>query len=101
MNCVCRIILYKNCKIYFHVVCEGGEFNTQVDIILNQWAEQQLPQISVDAGWETLQKEFKALIQPKPNQKNPDDIFDSLKLAVLDELLKRHKWEEKVGIVFH
>lgn len=66
---------------------------------MNQWAEQQLPQISVDAGWETLQKEFKALIEPKSTLKNHDDIFDSLKSAVLEELLARHKWEEKVSVI--
>lgn len=48
-----------------------------------------------------MQKEFKALIQPKTCQKNQDDIFDSLKSAVLGELLKRHKWEEKVSIFFY
>ena len=68
-----------------------------MDILLSQWAEQLLPKISVEAGWETLQQEFRKLIQRNKLQKDHDDIFDDLKTAVLDEVLRRHKWEEKVN----
>lgn len=73
------------------------DFNTQVDIKLSQWAEQLLPQVSVEAGWETLQQEFRKLIEKNKLQKDHDDIFDDLKTAVLDNVLCRHKWEEKVS----
>lgn len=52
--------------------------------------------MSVEAGWETLQQEFRKLIERNKSVKDHDDIFDDLKTAVLDEVLKRHKWEEKV-----
>ncbi|XP_065217701.1 dynamin-like 120 kDa protein, mitochondrial isoform X2 [Planococcus citri] len=70
-----------------------GEFNTQIDIHLSQWAEQELPQLSVEAGWETLQEEFKKLIYYK--SENHDEMFDNLKTAVAEEVLAKHQWESK------
>lgn len=78
----------------------ADEFNTQVDIELSKWAQQKLPQISVEAGWETLQQEFRKLIESNKMQHDHDDIFDDLKMAVLNEVIRRHKWEEKVNMSF-
>lgn len=78
----------------------ADEFNTQVDIELSKWAKQKLPQISVEAGWETLQQEFRKLIESTKMQNDHDDIFDDLKMAVLNEVIRRHKWEEKVNMSF-
>lgn len=72
------------------------EFNTEVDIKLNKWVEEQLPKTSIEAGWEVLQQEFKRLIYSEQLLKNHDDIFDALKNSVVDETLQRHHWEEKV-----
>lgn len=87
------------CSTAHHIVVllTKGDFNTRVDIQLSQWAEQLLPQVSVEAGWETLQQEFRKLIEQNKSQKDHDDLFDDLKQAVLDEVLRRHKWEEKVN----
>lgn len=63
---------------------------------MSQWAEQELPRLSVEAGWETLQEEFKKLIYRK-SEKDHDDMFDNLKKAVVEEVLKRHRWESKVS----
>jgi optic atrophy protein 1 len=76
-----------------------GTFNTTVDIKLKQWAEQQLPQKSVESGWEGLQAEFQHFMERAKNRPDHDDIFDSLKAAVVDEAMRRHSWEDKVSLV--
>lgn len=73
-----------------------GTFNTTVDIKLKQWAEQQLPQKSVEAGWEALREEFQAFMEKAKKSKDHDDIFDNLKTTVVDEAMKKHSWEDKV-----
>ncbi|XP_067005370.2 dynamin-like GTPase OPA1, mitochondrial isoform X2 [Anabrus simplex] len=74
-----------------------GTFNTTVDIKLKQWAEQQLPQKSVESGWEALQQEFEQFMERARMSKDHDDIFDNLKKAVVDEAMKRHSWEDKAS----
>lgn len=66
-----------------------------VDIKLRQWAEEVLPSKSVEAGWETLQKEFYDLMEKAKKSPDHDDIFDNLKSSVIDESIKRHSWEDK------
>lgn len=74
-------------------------FNTAVDIKLRQWADQTLPQKSVEAGWEALRHEFIQFIEKGKQNKNHDDIFDNLKKAVVEEVMARHSWEAKVCIL--
>jgi len=76
-----------------------GTFNTAVDIKLKQWAEQQLPQKSVESGWEGLQTEFQRFMERAKTKPEHDDIFDTLKANVVDEALRRHSWEDKVTLV--
>lgn len=66
-----------------------------VDIKLRQWAEQALPTKSVESGWETLQIEFKKLIDLAKKSPDHEEIFDNLKGAVVEESIKRHTWEDK------
>jgi len=73
-----------------------GTFNTTVDIRLKQWADQQLPRKSVECAWETLKEEFKRLVDKAKLSKDHDDIFDQLKAAVVDEVMRKHQWEDKV-----
>jgi optic atrophy protein 1 len=75
----------------------AGTFNTAVDIKLKQWAEQQLPQKSVESGWEGLQTEFQRFIERAKTKPEHDDIFDNLKANVVDEALRRHSWEDKAS----
>jgi optic atrophy protein 1 len=77
----------------------SGTFNTQVDIKLKQWADLTLPKKAVDVGWEGLQQEFHKLIEKSKAAKDHDDVFDSLKVSVCDEAMKRHLWEEKASEV--
>jgi optic atrophy protein 1 len=79
--------------------CVPGTFNTTVDIKLKQWAEQQLPQKSVESGWEGLQSEFQKFMERAKNRSDHDDIFDNFKTAVVDEAMHRHSWEDKVSLV--
>ena len=73
-----------------------GTFNTTVDIRLKQWADQQLPRKSVECAWETLKEEFRRLVDKAKLSKDHDDIFDQLKAAVVDEVMRKHQWEDKV-----
>ncbi|XP_031635854.1 dynamin-like 120 kDa protein, mitochondrial isoform X4 [Contarinia nasturtii] len=72
-----------------------GQFNTMVDIKLRQWADQGLPSKSVESGFETLQSEFKRLIELAKKSPDHDEIFDNLKSSVMEEAVKRHTWEDK------
>lgn len=72
-------------------------FNTNVDIKLRQWTEQELPMKSVQCGWETLQEEFQHFMQKSQQNLDHDDIFDMLKAAVVSEAMKRHTWENKAS----
>ncbi|GLH01491.1 Dynamin-like 120 kDa protein, mitochondrial [Gryllus bimaculatus] len=74
-----------------------GTFNTTVDIKLKQWAEQQLPQKSVETGWESLQEEFRKFMERARKSKDHDDLFDNLKAAVVDDAMNRHSWEDKAS----
>lgn len=84
-------------NIYLPAAQSGSQnsFNTMVDIKLRQWAEQALPVKSVESGWEALQKEFTALIEKARKSPDHDDIFDNLKMAVVDEAIRKHSWEDK------
>lgn len=68
-----------------------------MDIKLKQWAEQQLPAKSVEAGWEVLREEFVNFLNKTKNSKVHDDIFNDLKYAVLNDAIGRHTWEDKVA----
>ncbi|XP_076269985.1 opa1 mitochondrial dynamin like GTPase isoform X1 [Rhynchophorus ferrugineus] len=72
-------------------------FNTAVDIKLRQWAESTLPAQSVESGWESLRSEFENFMQKASKAPEHDDIFDLLKQAVVNEAMKRHKWEDKAS----
>lgn len=54
-----------------------------------------LPNKSVEVGWEALQDEFNKQIEKDKNNKDHDDIFDNLKVAVIEESMKRHNWERR------
>lgn len=73
----------------------AGNFNTAVDIRLKLWAEKLLPSQSVDVGWRTLRDEFHGLLQKRKTAKDHDSLFDQLKLAVVQEVINRHEWEDK------
>lgn len=75
--------------------CNARSFNTTVDIRLKEWAESQLADKSIEAGSEALKTEFSKFIDKSMSNKESDSLFDNLKRAVLEEALKRHKWEEK------
>lgn len=77
----------------------SGTFNTTVDIRLKQWADQQLPRKSVECAWETLKEEFRRLVDKAKLSKDHDDIFDQLKAAVVDEVMRKHQWEDKAAEV--
>jgi len=72
-----------------------GTFNTTFDIKLKQWAESQLGLKCVEVGWETLKEQFNSLMEKSKKSKDHDDIFDSLKGAVVDEAMHMHMWEDK------
>ncbi|XP_060516736.1 dynamin-like 120 kDa protein, mitochondrial isoform X2 [Cylas formicarius] len=72
-------------------------FNTAVDIKLRQWAESSLPFESVESGWQSLRSEFEKFMQKRSQAPDHDNIFDQLKEAVVNEAMRRHKWEDKAS----
>lgn len=86
-------------NIYLPAAQSGNPstFNTTVDIKLKHWAEQQLPAKSVEGGWECLKQEFEKFMSQARLNPDHDDIFDSLKNAVVDEAMTRHTWEDKAS----
>lgn len=68
-----------------------------VDIKLRHWAEQALPHVSVECGWETLKLEFEYFMKKAALQPEHDNIFDLLKTAVVNEAMERHSWEDKAS----
>jgi len=74
-----------------------GTFNTTVDIKLKQWTENMLPMKSVEVGWDTLKEEFLSLMTKAKQNKDHDDIFDQLKVAVVETAMNKHKWEERAS----
>ncbi|BFZ23759.1 hypothetical protein BsWGS_26798 [Bradybaena similaris] len=72
-----------------------GTFNTTVDIKLRQWADVQLPKKCVEIGWDTLHEEFTQLLEQSKKSKDYDEVFDSLKAAVVQMSKLKHHWESK------
>ncbi|CAL1530479.1 unnamed protein product [Lymnaea stagnalis] len=74
---------------------DTGTFNTAVDIKLRQWADIQLPKKCVEIGWDTLHEQFTHLLEQSKKSKDYDEVFDSLKNAVLQMTKTKHDWESK------
>ncbi|ETN73777.1 hypothetical protein NECAME_13429 [Necator americanus] len=65
------------------VVDNAGSFNTLVDIRLKHWADKELPQRSVNSGWETLREVFSRQVnRDSSSHSDHDTIFDPLKEAL-------------------
>ncbi|XP_076451675.1 dynamin-like GTPase OPA1, mitochondrial isoform X2 [Babylonia areolata] len=79
----------------------SGTFNTTVDIRLKQWADVQLPKKCVEVGWDTLHEEFSKLLLGNSNSSSKrskgveDDIFNKLKMNVIETCKTKHQWESK------
>ncbi|VVC43328.1 Hypothetical protein CINCED_3A022888 [Cinara cedri] len=72
-----------------------ASFNTMVDIKLKQWAEEQLPRKSINIGWSVLKNMFRTMFKENQKLKASDEILETLKMAVIDEALEKHAWEDK------
>ncbi|EYB89696.1 hypothetical protein Y032_0228g2851 [Ancylostoma ceylanicum] len=78
------------------VVDNAGSFNTLVDIRLKHWADKELPQRSINSGWETLREVFSRQVNHDASSRNDHDpIFDPLKEAVVQEAMASHQWDSK------
>lgn len=73
----------------------SGIFNTTVDIKLKQWADNMLPKKCVEVGWDTLHDEFIKIVEKDKKNKGHDEIFDQLKLAVIEASKNKHQWDSK------
>ncbi|CAD5215377.1 unnamed protein product [Bursaphelenchus xylophilus] len=75
-----------------------GAFNTAVDIRLKHWTEKELSNLSVTVGWESLAEVFKAQVlgeKSSNGRQENDPIFNDLKTAVIENILKEHQWDMK------
>ncbi|CAD5210964.1 unnamed protein product [Bursaphelenchus okinawaensis] len=76
----------------------AGAFNTAVDIRLKHWTEKELSNLSVKVGWESLAEVFRTQVLGEGHnqgRQEHDAIFDDLKGAVIDQILKEHQWDMK------
>nr|XP_022342606.1 dynamin-like 120 kDa protein, mitochondrial isoform X1 [Crassostrea virginica] len=73
----------------------SGVFNTTVDIKLKQWADNMLPKKCVEVGWDTLHDEFLKIVEKDKKNKGHDEIFDQLKVAVIEASKNKHQWDSK------
>ncbi|XP_050426803.1 dynamin-like 120 kDa protein, mitochondrial isoform X2 [Adelges cooleyi] len=78
-----------------HQTNSTASFNTMVDIKLKQWAEEMLPRKSINIGWTVLKNMFKVMFEENQKVQATDEILETLKMAVIDEALTRHSWEDK------
>ncbi|CAH8491645.1 unnamed protein product [Heterobilharzia americana] len=72
-----------------------GTFQTNVDIWLRDWVENNLPKDSIKAGWQTLYNQLDNKLKTVKNAPGYDPLFDRLKDAVHQETRKRHEWDPK------
>lgn len=78
------------------VVDNAGSFNTLVDIRLKHWADKELPQRSINSGWETLREVFcRQVKNDAASRGEHDKLFDPLKDAVIQEAMSAHHWDNK------
>nr|CAB3264565.1 dynamin-like 120 kDa protein, mitochondrial [Phallusia mammillata] len=89
-------------NIYLPAAQSGdpGSFNTTVDIKLKQWADKPLPKVSIEVAKNTLLGEFSKVLDQSTHdaeerhQGNSESIFGKLKIAVREEAVNRHSWNE-------
>ncbi|XP_065195380.1 dynamin-like 120 kDa protein, mitochondrial isoform X2 [Sycon ciliatum] len=67
----------------------ASNFNTRADIRLRNWANKDLPLLSVQAGWEVLLGNFAAALQPDGKDKQ-SDLFAALKEEVVKQCRSEH-----------
>ncbi|KAH8852082.1 Dynamin-like protein [Schistosoma japonicum] len=72
-----------------------GTFQTNVDIWLRDWVENNLPKASIEAGWQTLYDQLDSKLKTMRNVPGYDPVFDLLKETVHQETRKRHHWDPK------
>lgn len=72
-----------------------SEFNTIVDVKLQQWAEKELPRQSVNIGHDVLLNEFQVLIEREQKSRTYDSITNDLKTQVVEACRTRHQWDAK------
>ncbi|CAF4921480.1 unnamed protein product, partial [Rotaria magnacalcarata] len=72
-----------------------SDFNTTVDVKLQQWAEKELPRQCIDIGQFVLLDEFQNLIEREQKSRSNDPITNDIKLQVVQECRTRHQWDAK------
>ncbi|CAF2853207.1 unnamed protein product [Rotaria sp. Silwood2] len=72
-----------------------GNFNTTVDVKLQQWTEKVLPRQCIDIGHYVLLDEFQNLIEREQKSRSYDPITHDLKMQVVQECRTRHQWDVK------
>ncbi|CAF1170069.1 unnamed protein product [Rotaria sordida] len=72
-----------------------GDFNTTVDVKLQQWTEKVLPRQCIDIGHHALLDEFQNLIEREQKSRSYDPITNGLKMHVVQECRTRHQWDVK------
>ncbi|CAH8459828.1 unnamed protein product [Schistosoma mattheei] len=72
-----------------------GTFQTNVDIWLRDWVENNLPKASIETGLQTLYNQLDSKLKTMKDVPGYDPVFDPLKVTVHHEIRKRHHWDPK------
>ncbi|XP_067951272.1 dynamin-like GTPase OPA1, mitochondrial isoform X2 [Watersipora subatra] len=78
-----------------------GSFNTKIDIKLKQWSVKSLPQTAVEVGFNSLRNRYRSLVEEaskskvKENKDSDLAVSEPFKMAVIDEVFRRHQWDDK------
>lgn len=49
----------------------------------------------MQVGWDTLHDEFLKIVEKDKKNKGHDEIFDQLKVAVIEASKNKHQWDSK------
>jgi hypothetical protein len=72
-----------------------SDFNTIVDVKLQQWTDKELPRQCVTIGHRVLLDEFQSLIDREQKSRTYDSIADEMKMHVVQACRTRHQWDTK------
>ncbi|KAI2807404.1 Dynamin-like 120 kDa protein, mitochondrial [Blomia tropicalis] len=80
----------------------NDNFNIQVDIRLKNWIDNVLPSSTVEVGLQVLSEQFRNILDKQDENTNfkncPENdhvLFQNLKNAVSEDVIRQHKWDPK------
>lgn len=72
-----------------------SDFNTMIDVKLQEWTDRELPSQCVTLGHRVLLDEFQNLIEQEQNKSSNDPIANNLKNHLVQTCRSQHRWDSK------